>query len=118
MQTYKTLEKILSDNREEFANSNLIDICKINIEFKLTRAEAQFRNGWVERRNFIIATILQKVIEESNIDISLALLWCINAKNSLAKVHGFSPFQLALGQNPKLSSINPQQIYKQIQVRY
>ena len=49
--------------------------------------------------------MLEKLLEESNIDISLALSWWINTKNSLAKAHVFPPFQLALGQNPKLPSI-------------
>ena len=30
---------------------------------------------------------------------------CVNSQNSLANVHGFSPFQLALGQNPKLTLV-------------
>ena len=34
----------------------------------------------------------------------LRFLGVYDAKNSLANVHGFSPFQLALGQNPKLPS--------------
>ena len=34
----------------------------------------------------------------------MILSWCLNAKNSLANVHRFSPFQLVLGQNPKLPS--------------
>ena len=36
--------------------------------------------------------------------MNLTLTWCLNAKNSPANVHVFSPFQLVLGQNPKLSS--------------
>ena len=46
-----------------------------------------------------------KVLEESKCSFEVALAWCTNAKNSLQNVHGFSPFQLALGQNPKLSSM-------------
>ena len=46
--------------------------------------------------------MLNKVLEESRCSFEVALVWCTNAKNSLQNVHGFSPFQLALGQNPKL----------------
>ena len=34
----------------------------------------------------------------------LALSGCINAKDSLHNVHGFSPYQIATGKNPKLPS--------------
>ena len=75
----------------------------------------------MERHNLVIADMLDRFLEESNIDISLALSWCVNTENSLANVHGFSSLQLTLGQFqifPQLSLINPQHIYKQKQVRY
>ena len=72
---------------------------------KVTAAESPFSNGLVERHNFIIADMMDKVLEESqHLDMDLTLAWCLNAKNSLANVHGFSPFQLVFGQNPKLPS--------------
>ena len=113
---YKFTERqknFLTDNGGEFANSDLRDICESYIALKLTAAEAPFSNGLVKTHNLIIADILDKVLEESNIDINLA--WYGNS-NSLAKVHGFSPFQLALGQNPKLPStfINKPSAYMQI----
>ena len=39
-----------------------------------------------------------------HLNMDLTLAWCLNAKNSLANVHGFSPFQLVFGQNPELPS--------------
>lgn len=30
--------------------------------------------------------------------------WCVNAKISLTDIHGFSPYQLAIGTKPKLTS--------------
>ena len=37
--------------------------------------------------------------------MDLTLAWCLNAKNALEEVHGFSPFELILfGQNAKLPS--------------
>ena len=44
-------------------------------------------------------------MEENQCSLEVALAWCINVKNSLQNVHGFLPFQLALGQNPKLPSV-------------
>ena len=48
--------------------------------------------------------MMDKTLEESHFSLDLALSWYLNAKTSQANVHGFSPFQLALGQNPKLLS--------------
>ena len=33
--------------------------------------------------------------------MNLTLAWCLNAKHSIANVHGFLPFQLVFGQSPK-----------------
>ena len=94
------------DNRGEFANKKFIEMCEsMNIRFMLTAAESPFSNGLVERHNLILSEMLDKTSEDHNTDFELALAWCVIAKNSLANVHGFSPFQLALGQNPKLPSI-------------
>ena len=35
----------------------------------------------------------------------MALSWCTNAKNSLHNVRGFSRYQLALNQNPRLPAL-------------
>ena len=77
----------------------------MNIRFMLTVAESPFSNGLVERHNLIFSEMLDKTLEDHNTGFKLALAWCMNAKNSLANVHGFSPFQIAFSQNPKLPSI-------------
>ena len=77
----------------------------MNITVKVTAAESPFSNGLVERYNFIIADMMDKVLEEvQHLDVDLTLAWCLNAKNSLVKVHDFSLFKLVFGQNPKLPS--------------
>ena len=48
--------------------------------------------------------MLDKVLEDTNCHPELAVLWSINAKNSLYSVHGFSLYQLAIGKNPELPS--------------
>ena len=52
--------------------------------------------------------MMGKVFEESqHLDINLTLAWCLNAKNSLENVHGFSPFQFVqfvFGQKTQLPS--------------
>ena len=45
--------------------------------------------------------MLDKILEESNFDIDLAVIWSVNAKNYLTNIHGSSPYQLAIGTNPK-----------------
>ena len=46
--------------------------------------------------------MLDKVLEDTGCSMEIALAWCVNAKNSLQNVHGFSPYQLAIGTNPRL----------------
>ena len=50
--------------------------------------------------------MLNKILEENNCDLELAVLWSVNAKNSLTSIHGFSPYQLAIDTNPKPTSIH------------
>ena len=98
-------KKFLTDNGGEFANAEFFEMCEaMNITVNITAAESPFSNGLVERHNFIITDMMDKTLEESQFSLDLALSWCLNAKNALANVHGFSPVQLALGQNPKLPS--------------
>ena len=47
-----------------------------------------------------------KILHENNCDYDLALAWAINAKNSLSNIHGFSPYQLSIGTNPKLPCLH------------
>ena len=95
IQIYGALEKFLTDNSREFANSKFLDMAEaINITVKVIATEPSFGNGPVERHNFIIADMMGKLLKESrHLDINLTLAWCLNAKNSLVNVHGFSPFQ-------------------------
>ena len=50
--------------------------------------------------------MLDKILEESNCDIDLEVIWPVNAKNSLTNINGFSPYQLPTGINSKLSFNN------------
>ena len=49
--------------------------------------------------------MLNKVLDDTQCQPDLALSWCINTKNSLHNVHAFSPYQLAIGKNPKFPSV-------------
>ena len=105
IQVYGPTENFLLDNRGEFANQDFPDMCEaMNIHVHTTAAESPFSNGLIEHHNLILSEMLNKVLENQNINFQLALAWCTNAKNSLTNVHQFSPFQLAIGQNPVLPS--------------
>ena len=76
----------------------------LGITVKTTAAESPWSNGLVERRNLVLSEMLDKIIDETDCGVSLAVSWRVNAKNSLHNVHGFSLYQLTLGKNPKLPS--------------
>ena len=55
--------------------------------------------------NQTLTKIIQKMKLENGFDWHTALDWALMAKNSIFSVHGYSPHQLVLGQNPNLPSI-------------
>ena len=102
---YGSTEKFLTDNGGEFANAKFINVGeKFGIAIKTTAAYSPWSNGMIERHNLTLANMLDKVLSDTSCSINTALAWCINAKNSLSNVHGFSPYQLAIGTNPRLPS--------------
>ena len=44
-------------------------------------------------------------MEENQCSLEVTFAWSISEKNLVQNVYGFSPSQLALGQNPKLPSV-------------
>ena len=96
-------DRILSDNGGEFNNRDLQDMAEnLNTEVTTTAAEAPWSNGICERHNAVIGHMVDKMIDDSNCSLEIALAWSINAKNSLHNVYGFSPSQLVFGRNPNL----------------
>ena len=102
---YGAPEKFLTDDGGEFANAKFIEMAEsLGITVK-TAAEAPWSNGLIERHNLVLANMLNKVLDDARCHPDLAVSWCINAKNALHSVPGFSPYQLAIGKNPKLPSV-------------
>lgn len=64
----------------------------------------------MERHNLVLQDILDKIIGETYYNIDLYIAWCINAENSLTKVHGFCPFKLAIEMSSKLPSLQKDQL--------
>ena len=99
------LLKYFSQTTVANLNNDFMDMCEtLGITVKATAAESPSRNGLVERHKLVLSEMLDEIIHETDCDISLAIIWCVNAKNSLHNMHGFSPYQLTLGTNLKLLS--------------
>ena len=111
LQVWGSPEKFLVDNGGEFANSHFVDLAeRFGIRVMTTAAYSPWSNGTVERHNGILAEMLDKLLDDNKLDIDIAIAWCINSKNSLASVNGFSPYQLSIGRNPRLPSLLNDQI--------
>ena len=103
---YGCPEKFLSDNGGEFSNDHFRELCeRFNITVKTTSAESPWSNGVCERHNQTLAEMITRTMNDTNCNIDLAVAWCINAKNSLQNLHGYSPFQLVFGKNPPLPGL-------------
>ena len=87
-------------------NTEFLELCEhFNIVILTTAAESPWSNGLCERHNAVLADMLDKVIEEKQCASEIALCRVIHAKNSLSNVHGISPYQIAIGFTPKMSSV-------------
>ena len=99
-------KRFLHDNGGEFVNSEFLELCEsFNIVVLTTAAESPWSNGLCERHNAVLADMLDKIIEERQCDLETAICWAVHAKNSLSNVHGFSPYQIAIGLTPKLPCV-------------
>ena len=72
---------------------------------KTAGAEAPWSSSLVERHNLVLSEMLHKALEDMKCPFDIALQWCVNGKNSPHNVRRFSPYQLPLGQNPRLPSL-------------
>ena len=99
-------QKFISDNGGEFGNQEFRDMAEaLNINVTTTAAYSPWSNGLVERYNAVLEDMIDKVREEVDCSINVAVAWAVSAKNSLNNVHGFSPSQLVFGYNPVLPSV-------------
>ena len=97
---YGTVNKFLTENRGEFVNEEIMTMCEaLNIKVHIPGVESPWSNGIIEQPDLVLSEMLNKVLEEDHCSLDIALAWCLNAKNTW---HGFSPFQLEIGQNPWL----------------
>ena len=68
MQIYGAPEKFLTDKGVEFPNSQFLEMCEAtNITVKVTVAESPFIDGLVKKHNMIIASMLNKILEDQQL---------------------------------------------------
>ncbi|XP_071118367.1 uncharacterized protein [Haliotis cracherodii] len=101
-----TPRKFLADNGGEFANEEYRDMAEnLNVEVMNTASFSPWQNGLCERNHAVVDDCVSKLMTDNpRLDLETALVWAINAKNSLQMVHGWSPYQLVFGANPNLPS--------------
>ena len=91
--------KVLVDNGGEFANTSFISFAEnFNLRNKTTAGESPWSNGTVERHNGLIGQSIDKICEDTQCSLEIALAWAVSAKNSLSNVYGYSPNQWFLGE--------------------
>ena len=96
----------LTDNGGEFTNELFTEMTDmLNIVDTTTAAESPFSNGIVERHNAVLAGSIRKVLLDTKCKPSIAVSWALSAKNSLVNHNGYSPNQLAFGQNFDFPSV-------------
>ena len=99
-------QRILSDNGGEFCNWEVRELSDIFcIQLLTTAAESPWSNGICERLNGILGNIVNKIIEDTNSGIQIALAWAVAARNAFSNRSGFSPNQLVFGFNPYFPNI-------------
>ena len=98
--------KILSDNGGEFANEEIRSMGEaFNMTIVTTAAESPWANGICEKYNGVIGEMVDKILEEVDCTLTVAVAWANAAKNSLQNIHGFSPAQLVFGFTPMLPTV-------------
>ena len=76
---------------------------KLGVELTTTAAYSHHQNGINERNHAVVDLMITRMVSsDKSLSPHVALLWALNAKNSLDNHHGFSPFQLHIGYNPEL----------------
>ena len=100
-------DKLWSDCGGEFNSTMLKDLCEnLNVEVATGPGYTPTSNAVVERHHAVVDRILEKMLEERpNIDAQEALGWALHAHNSYPGTHGWSPFQLTYGRNPRIPGV-------------
>ena len=101
-----------SDNGGEFLNDQVLDFAaSLNVNIKMTAAEAPWQNGIVERNHATADIIFEKIMmKDSSLTPQEAVNHASFAKNCEVNQTRFSPLQLLMGKSPQfpgLDNVNP-----------
>ena len=101
------MDGILTDNGGEFANDTMREVASIlGVRLITTPAQSPWSNGVCERNHQVTDRMLEMLQEDHpDVGAETLLAWANMAKNSLQMYHGYSSFQIVLGQNPNLPNI-------------
>ena len=103
---YGKMRAIHSDIGGEISNSTMQDVAnKLGVELTTTASYSPHQNGVNERNHAVVDLMIVRMLaSDKSLSPRVALMWALNAKNSLDNYHGFSSFQLHIGYNPELIS--------------
>ena len=108
MSIFGAANMFLMDNDSEFANDELRELGnQFGINIKHTAAYAPWANGINERNHSSIDIMIrmEKMLEDlPQLSEETALQYAVSIRNCSMYAHGFTPAQLAIGQNPRLPS--------------
>ena len=107
VQYFGIMGGILTDNGGEFSSELTREVVSIlNVMDHTTGAESPWSNSLCERNYALADNILQSVLRDyPDMKLDVALAWACNAKNSLTNIHGYSPYQLVFGRQPRLPNV-------------
>ena len=91
-------------------SNNIMDnvVSKLGVELTTKSSYSPHQNGINERNHAIVDLMITHMISsDKTLSPDTALLWAVNAKNSLENHLGFSPFQLHIGSNQQCSLVVP-----------
>ena len=96
----------LMNNCGEFANDEMRELGnQFGINTKHTVAYAPWANGINERNHASIDKMMEKMLEDlPQLSEETTLQYAVSIRNCSMYMHGFTPAQLAIGQNLRLSS--------------
>ena len=70
------------------------------VRCSISKKQKPLPNGVCKCQNAILKESVQKTIDESGCKLETAVVWALNAKNSLSCHQGYSPTTLVLSRNP------------------
>ena len=100
------MKGIHSDIGGEFSNAILEEVAShLGVTVTTTASYSPHQNGLNERNHAVVDIMITRMLlSEPTLKPQMALLWALNAKNSLENCYGFTPFQLHIGRTPMMPS--------------